>query len=90
MIGLFADAEYFGAEHMSGLFYGGGFRLLGEQAIANGVTIVYSAVVTALILLALKATIGIRVSEEEEEVGLDISEHAETAYQSDSTTMERA
>jgi Amt family ammonium transporter len=90
MIGLFADAEYFGGDHMSGLFYGGGFRLLGEQAIANGVTIVYSAVVTALILLALKATIGIRVSEEEEEVGLDISEHAETAYQSDSTTMERA
>ena len=90
MIGLFADAEYFDAEHMSGLFYGGGFRLLGEQAIANGVTIVYSAVVTALILLALKATIGLRVSEEEEEVGLDISEHAEAAYQSDNTTMERA
>ena len=90
MIGLFADAEYFGAEHMSGLFYGGGFRLLGEQAIANGVTIVYSAVVTALILLALKATVGLRVSEEEENVGLDISEHAETAYHADDTIMERA
>jgi Amt family ammonium transporter len=90
MIGLFADAEYFGAEHMSGLFYGGGFRLLGEQAIANGVTIVYSAVVTALILLALKATVGLRVSEEQENVGLDISEHAESAYQADDTTMERA
>ncbi|MSV85729.1 MAG: ammonium transporter, partial [Actinobacteria bacterium] len=79
MIGLFADAEYFGAKHLNGLFYGGGFRLLGEQAIANGATIVYSAVVTALILLALKATVGLRVSEEEENVGLDISEHAETA-----------
>ncbi len=90
MIGLFADAEYFGAEHMSGLFYGGGFRLLGEQAIANGATIVYSAVVTALILLALKATVGLRVSEEEENVGLDISEHAETAYHADDTIMERA
>jgi len=72
------------------LFYGGGFRLLGEQAIANGVTIVYSGVVTALILLALKATVGIRVSEEEENVGLDISEHAETAYHADDTIMERA
>ncbi|CAB4699248.1 MAG: ammonium transporter [Actinobacteria bacterium] len=90
MIGLFADAEYFGAKHLNGLFYGGGFRLLGEQAIANGVTIVYSAVVTALILLALKATVGLRVSEEEENVGLDISEHAETAYHADDTIMERA
>ena len=90
MIGLFADAEYFGADHMNGLFYGGGFRLLAEQAIANGVTIVYSAIVTALILLALKATIGIRVSEESEEVGLDLSEHAETAYHSDDSIMERA
>jgi len=90
MIGLFADAKYFGADHLSGLFYGGGFRLLGEQVIANGVTIVYSAVVTALILLALKATIGIRVSEEVEDVGLDISEHAETAYHADDSIMERA
>jgi Amt family ammonium transporter len=90
MIGLFADAEYFGADHLNGLFYGGGFRLLGEQAIANGVTIVYSAVVTALILLALKATVGLRVSEEQENVGLDISEHAETAYHTDDTIMERA
>ncbi|CAB5040338.1 unannotated protein [freshwater metagenome] len=90
MIGLFADAEYFGAKHLNGLFYGGGFRLLGEQAIANGATIVYSAVVTALILLALKATVGLRVSEEEENVGLDISEHAETAYHADDTIMERA
>ncbi|KLR60698.1 ammonium transporter [Actinobacteria bacterium IMCC26207] len=90
MIGLFADADYFGADHLNGLFYGGGFRLLGEQAIANGVTIVYSAVVTALILLALKATVGLRVSEEEENVGLDISEHAETAYHADDTIMERA
>ncbi|MEI7888549.1 MAG: ammonium transporter [Actinomycetes bacterium] len=90
MIGLFADADYFGADHLNGLFYGGGFRLLGEQAIANGVTIVYSGVVTALILLALKATVGIRVSEEEENVGLDISEHAETAYHADDTIMERA
>jgi Amt family ammonium transporter len=90
LIGLFADADYFGAEHMSGLFYGGGAKLLLEQAIANGVTIVYSGVVTALILLALKATIGIRVSEETEATGLDIAEHAESGYQPGEATMVRA
>jgi Amt family ammonium transporter len=90
MIGLFADSAYFGAEHMDGLFYGGGTTLLLEQAIANGVTIVYSAVVTALILLALKATIGIRVSEEVEESGIDAAEHAETGYNLGEVTMGRA
>lgn len=90
LIGLFADAAYFGAEHKSGLLYGGGIELLVEQAIANGVTIVYSGVVTALILLALKATIGIRVSEEAEESGIDASEHAETGYNMGEVTMGRA
>ncbi|MEI2696864.1 MAG: hypothetical protein V9E94_00485 [Microthrixaceae bacterium] len=90
LIGLFADAEYFGAEHMSGLFYGGGAKLLAEQAIANGVTIVYSGVVTALILLAIKATIGLRVSEETEAAGLDNAEHAESAYNFGEVTMGRA
>jgi Amt family ammonium transporter len=90
MIGLFADSAYFGADHLDGLLYGGGVKLLVEQAIANGVTIVYSAIVTALILLALKATIGIRVSEEAELSGLDISEHAETAYNIGEVTMGRA
>ncbi len=90
MIGLFSDPEYFGTENMSGLFYGGGLKLLGEQALANGVTIVYSAAVTALILLALKATIGIRVSDEVEDSGLDVAEHAETAYNSGELTMGRA
>ena len=90
MIGLFADSAYFGNDHMDGLFYGGGIELLLEQAIANGVTIVYSAIVTALILLALKATIGIRVSEEVEEAGIDAAEHAETGYNLGEVTMGRA
>ncbi len=89
LIGLFADAEYFGAEHLDGLFYGGGLRLLAEQALANGVTIIYSGVVTAIILLALKATIGIRASEEAEVTGLDVVEHSESAYQNE-LVMERA
>jgi Amt family ammonium transporter len=44
-------------------------------------------VVTALIMLALKATIGVRVSEDVEDSGLDLAEHAETAYSSGSATM---
>ena len=86
-IGLFAEPEYFGGEFMEGLFHGGGLELFGEQALANGVTIVYSFVVTMLIMLALKATIGVRVSEEVENSGLDLAEHAETAYSTGSASM---
>ena len=89
MIGLFADSSHFGKEHLDGLFYGGGVKLLLEQAIANGVTIVYSAIVTALILLALKATVGLRVSDDEELTGLDTVEHGETAYHFGEVTMGR-
>ena len=84
-IGLFSNPDFFGTENMEGLFFGGGLELLAEQALANGVTIVYSFVVTVLIMLALKATIGVRVSAEEEYAGLDLSEHGETAYHSDAT-----
>ncbi|MCU1498162.1 MAG: Ammonium transporter [Acidimicrobiales bacterium] len=80
LIGFFSDPEFFGTEAMEGLFYGGGLKLLGEQALANGVTIVYSFIVTGLLMLALKATIGVRVSEEVEVSGLDLAEHGETAY----------
>ncbi len=84
-IGFFSNPDFFGTENMEGLLYGGGLELLAEQALANGVTIVYSFVVTVLIMLALKATIGVRVSAEEEYAGLDLSEHGETAYHSDAT-----
>jgi ammonium transporter, Amt family len=86
-IGLFADPVYFGGEFMAGAFYGGGLELLGVQALANGAVIIYSFVVTALIMLALKATIGVRVSEDIETSGLDLAEHAETAYSSGSATL---
>jgi Amt family ammonium transporter len=79
-VGLFANPQFFGGEYMEGLFYGGGLQLFGEQALALGVTIVYSGVVTTIIMLALKATVGVRVSESVEESGLDLAEHAETAY----------
>ena len=80
LIGLFSSPDYFGTEVKAGLFEGGGLALLGEQALANGATIIYSFGVTTLIALALKATIGLRVDEETEVGGLDLAEHAETAY----------
>ena len=80
LIGLFSSPDYFGTEVKAGLFEGGGLALLGEQALANGATIIYSFGVTTLIALALKATIGLRVDEETEVGGLDLAQHAETAY----------
>jgi Amt family ammonium transporter len=47
----------------------------------------YSFVVTTVIMLALKATIGVRVSEETERSGLDLAEHAETAYSTGSASL---
>jgi ammonium transporter, Amt family len=90
LIGLFADPAYFGGDFMEGLLVGGGLELLFEQAFANAVAIVYSGVVTALILFALKATIGIRVSEDVEASGLDVAEHAESAYNTVEMSMGRS
>ena len=89
LIGFFADPEFFGGKNMAGLFYGGGAELLLEQAIAAVVTIVFSFVVTFLILKVLDLIMGIRVDEESEETGLDLSQHAETAYQTAGQRMER-
>jgi Amt family ammonium transporter len=88
-IGFFANPEFFGGGFMEGILYGGSADLLIEQIIANGVTIVYSFGVTTLIMLALKATIGVRVSDEVEYNGLDQTEHAENAYHGGAATMER-
>ena len=51
-----------------------------EQVIANGAAIIWSFAVTVGILLALRSTIGLRVTEQTEIDGLDIVEHAEEAY----------
>lgn len=64
-----------------GLFYGGGLAQLGAQIVATVVAIIFSAVMTLIIGLAIHKTIGFRVSEEQELNGVDLSEHAETAYE---------
>ncbi len=63
----------------NGLLYGNS-GLLFTQVIAVAVTWVYSFVVTFILAKVIDTTIGLRVSEEEEAVGLDVSQHAEKAY----------
>jgi Amt family ammonium transporter len=64
-----------------GLFYGGGFSQLGKQAIAAFAVMGYSFVLSLLIALAIKKTIGFRADTEDEVSGIDEAEHAETAYE---------
>ncbi len=79
-VGFFANPEFFEGTFKKGLFYDGGLGLLGEQALANLAAIVWSFCITFGIMVALKKTIGVRVSEQTEYDGLDFAEHAETAY----------
>ncbi|HEY0451721.1 ammonium transporter [Actinophytocola sp.] len=64
----------------NGLFYGGGVTQLGRQAVAAGAVLAYSFVLTAIIGLLIKYTIGFRISEEAEAAGIDEAEHKETGY----------
>ncbi len=80
LIGFFANPAFFGGEFREGLFYGGSLRLLGEQALANGVAIVWSFGLTYAIMMVLKRTMGVRVDPEVEANGLDLELHGETAY----------
>ena len=65
----------------NGLLYGGDLNLLIVQIIAAVGVMVYSFILASIIALALKATIGIRSDEEDEVNGIDVAEHAETAYE---------
>jgi Amt family ammonium transporter len=64
----------------NGIFYGGGGHLLKLQAEAVGAAVGYSFVATMIIGFILKHTIGIRMSDEQQMVGMDESLHAESAY----------
>ncbi len=73
-VGLFATSSAPGSE-IDGLFYGGGFHQLGLQLLGIGSVGIWTVVTITLAFLAIKATIGLRATEEEELVGLDASEH---------------
>ncbi|MFF1253252.1 ammonium transporter [Pseudarthrobacter sp. NPDC058329] len=63
-----------------GLFYGGGFQQLVAQTVAVVITVLLSGVGTLVIGRTINKTIGFRVSREAETAGVDLSEHAESAY----------
>jgi Amt family ammonium transporter len=64
----------------NGLLFGGGAAVLGIQAVAVIATIVYSFTVSLILLKLVDAVVGLRVSDEEEETGLDLSQHSEVGY----------
>ena len=81
LLGVFGDVSVneFGRD---GAAYGGGMGFFWDQLLAVGVVVVFSFVVTTLIMLALKTFLpgGVRASEEDEEAGLDLTQHSETGY----------
>jgi Amt family ammonium transporter len=83
LLGLFADTTV-NPLGFDGLFFGGGLDLLLDQFVAVGVTIAFSFVLSLVIAKVVDVTVGLRVDESAELEGLDLSQHAETAY---STTV---
>ncbi len=74
-VGLFATTSAPGNDTYTGLFYGGGFKLLGIQFVGFAAVAAWTAVTITIAYLIIKAIFGLRVSEEEEIVGLDSTEH---------------
>ncbi|MBM3742761.1 MAG: ammonium transporter [Actinobacteria bacterium] len=66
---------------LDGLFYGGGTELLAKQALGVGLVMAYSFFATLIIGLIIEKTIGFRVESDQELSGVDLSEHAESAYE---------
>lgn len=74
-VGLFATTSAPGNDTLTGLFYGGGFTFLGKQLLGMFSVLAWTAVTMTLVFFFIKAVFGLRVSEEEEIVGLDSMEH---------------
>ena len=75
MIGRFDQQDAF----TDGLFFGNGHQFL-VNALGAGATIVYAVVATLIIGKVLDWTMGLRVKEQEEAIGLDNTQHKESAY----------
>ncbi len=74
-VGLFATTSAPGNDTLVGLFYGGGFSLLGIQLLGFAAVAAWTAVTITITFLVIKAIFGLRVSEQEEIIGLDATEH---------------
>jgi Amt family ammonium transporter len=77
--GLFATAAVSGVADFEGLMEGNASQL-GDQLAAIGIVAAYSFIVTSIILKVLDVTMGLRVSDDEEVAGLDVTQHGERAY----------
>lgn len=78
-VGLFATGTGEGAfangSVLPGLFYGGGFKLLGIQALGAVTIVTYASIMMTIVFQLIKHTMGLRASAEDEILGMDISEH---------------
>ncbi len=68
-------------EDAQGLLHGG-VKLFNAQVLAVVITIAYTVPVSWAVLKVLDKTVGLRVTEEEEQIGLDLTQHGEAAYNS--------
>ena len=84
-IGLFGTSVV-NSLGLDGLFYGGGTTLLLKQALGVGLVLAYSFLATLIIGFIIEKTIGFRVKKDAEVEGVDLSEHAETAYEMTSSS----
>ena len=71
---------------LNGLLYGGGAGLLGKQAFGVGLVAAYSFIATLIIGYLIEKTIGFRVKKDSEVEGIDLNEHAESAYEMNSSS----
>ena len=85
-IGFLADPA--APAEAQGLLYGGGFELLGIEALSSLAVLVYSLVMTTIIALILRALMGgLRVTAREESSGIDVAAHAESGYDYSQTPL---
>ena len=82
LLGLFADRAFNPAIVHQGVFVSGSWELMGDQIIAVVATLVWSGLLTLVIVWLLDKVMpgGIRVSEEDEDTGLDLTQHSEVGY----------
>ena len=74
-VGLFATTSAPGNDTYTGLFYGGGFDLLGLQLLGFAAVAAWTVVTITVTFLVIRAVVGLRASREEEITGLDVTEH---------------
>ncbi|MDR0543238.1 MAG: ammonium transporter, partial [Dysgonamonadaceae bacterium] len=79
LTGVFATPIITGTDDVKGALYGG-WHQLGVQVIVNFAAAAFAAIMTFILFKIVDKTIGLRVSEKEESIGLDISQHGEIAY----------